>query len=191
VEWNFLVRDRKINPDTIRRFDFRYWPGRDVVVMPVRNMYKKLLAAPVRSIRTKAFYFLNEKVTNIPELVFPSMKQTGVFFGEDLVDYQKPVLLVESPLEACRVSSLGFKNVVACCEGINGGQLNRITMWDRIFLGFDADPAGKKSTSKIINRHKQTIRMRVVDWWSVGVTDPGELTDYDQLRKALKRASWA
>lgn len=184
-ELHFLVHERKISVKVISMFDIRYWPGESLVVFPVRNPFGDLVAAVTRNIYSKQFRFLTAEWTENPDLDFPSLFTSGNFFGENLVDSGKPVLLVESALEAGTVASYGFQNVIASCGSMNRHQLERLRRYSQVYVGMDDDPPGRKAASKIIKAYKGVIKLRMVRWGDVGITDPGHLESPQQLKDAL------
>ena len=99
-------------------------------------------------------------------------------------------MVVESALEACTVASLGWLNVIACCGSINRHQLDRLSMYNPIYLGLDDDPPGRKSALKIIKKHAETNRIRKIKWSDVSIVDPGELVSKKHLDTAIEKAEW-
>ena len=61
----------------------------------------------------KKIWTVSTSVKEFSDIIFPTIREVGVFFGMELVDFSKPVVIVEAPIDAMRLMSLGLYNVVA------------------------------------------------------------------------------
>jgi hypothetical protein len=182
---DFLVVERGIEPHIIAEHDVRFYDGINSVLIPVRNALGELIAITVRHIQHKSMYSLTPELTGYPDLEFPSVGGSGVFFGEDLLKgISDPVMLVESPIEAMTVRSFGFDRVVAACGSVSNRQIDNL-IYPIIFLGLDADEAGIRSSRRIIKALLGKSVLYYVNWSKVDCSDPGELGTSDQLSEVL------
>jgi len=179
---------RKISLSTVERYRLRCWKYLDSyphVVFPLIGYDGLCWGLHSRSIRRKIFFEITEKLIG-SKTPLPTVAKTGMLFGLDKIDYDRPVLVVESCLDVLRLYDLGFGNAVATAGPIRRSQLGALC-FPTIVLGFDADDAGRASAERV-KRQCKALRMFEVDWGDVGVKDPGELQSKHQLTQALKRA---
>ena len=123
-------------------------------------------------------------LAGLPRETFATISQTGAFFGADHIDTEQPVMLVESPLEAMTIISLGFTNVIASCGPINRTQLNNL-YYSTLWLAFDDDAAGWRSRDKAIGKLRGKTRLFVLNWGDCDAKDPGDVDDLDKLDSAI------
>ena len=180
----FLIEDRGIDMDIIGQYDVRYWAEQHCIILPIRDGHDNLCHLVVRKINEKTFFFMTPDLAGFPRECFATISQTGAFFGMDHVDREQPVMLVESPLEALTVISLGFTNVIASCGPINAAQLRNL-YYSTLWLGFDDDAAGWRSRDKTIGKLRGKTRLFVINWGDCGAKDPGELHELAQLDAAI------
>ena len=89
------------------------------------------------------------------------------------------MLLVEGPLDALRLASLGVKRAMASLGGISSDQFDSFYV-SAVFLGFDSDEAGQIFTKKALHELKVPA-ISILDWSVVGIKDAGELQDKEQF----------
>lgn len=186
--FRFLLEERGISCNVIEKFRVLAWLDQKYVVFPIFSMdgeHLSLLRG--RYIFGKRFLELTAEMFEI-DCKFPSINETGALFGLEFASVQHPVMVVESELEAMRVVTLGFPNVVATCGPIRAEQMLQLLMFPSWLLGFDADVPGAAYTTKVINAFRGRVPMKVLSWSDVGLSDPGELSSQKQLLHVLAKA---
>ena len=182
-----LIKDRKISAKVLQAADLRYWTERSkIVVFPFTDMNGTVQVLRCRHIPTKGLFTVSPAVAKMPEVKFPTLKASGAWFGLHLIDWSKPVLIVEGEIDAMRVKTLGFANVIAAGgKHITDSQLANLPCSTAI-MGLDADKAGREAMDMLGRRlAKRCGHVLIVDWKGVKRKDPGELADAGELNTVL------
>jgi DNA primase len=117
---------------------------------------------------------------------FARLKDVGVWFGLHLIDWKKPVMLVEGEFDTARIFTLGFRNVVgSATSSVTEAQIDAIQS-DTIILGYDPDKAGQKAHQRIKDRVGGKAIIRVADWGIADRHDGGALRSRDELKKVME-----
>jgi hypothetical protein len=124
----------------------------------------------------------------------PNSKKVGMMFGYHLINWERAVILVEGEYDAMRLWSLGEPNVLAVgtadFPAKKLGMLLGATLW----LGMDADEAGKKSTSRNIVKFREyspSLSLFTLNWALSNKSngspckDAGDLPDRAALEQVL------
>lgn len=146
-------------------------------ILPIRDLNGKLLGWQEKGYKTR--YFNNQP---------PKMKKSVALFG-----YQKYIsgdmIVVESPLDAVRLFSLGFTGGVATMGAlVSQTQLNAIRGADRIIFAMDNDQAGKSSSMELFNKCREMgIEAWFFDYRHTDMKDVGAMS-LDEVRSGLENA---
>jgi len=191
LEW--LMIERRISIDAIIAFRLRKFQqnGKLGVIFPVlaRENKKRVLDMFVRLIDGKQNFRLTAEVVRRlrPRLHnIPDYKAPHLCFGNHLHDATKAVVIVEAPLDAMRLYSLNFKNVLATCGAL--GRKQAELLYSRtVYLGFDADDAGRKFMRRAFRLLKPKVPVIYrLDWSKASerrqVKDANELKDVSEAR---------
>lgn len=168
------------------------YDGRDNLIFPFTNILGEIYMLRVRKTYTKQIWSITSTPTRFTNVDFPTIRDVGIFFGMHLVDFSKPVLLVEAEIDAMRLMSLGCFNVMASgtCM-ITPIQIKSIFA-DSVVLGYDADVAGRKAHKRIKDFIDREIILHELTWDIVlskdgqPCKDAGDLTRKEDLIKVLK-----
>lgn len=162
----------------------RFDPHFLTLIFPLTGVDKRIYLLRARSIREKKMWTISPKLAEAPG-PFPKLKDVGVFFGTDRVSMEAPIILVEGAIDAMRIVSLGYFNVIASAtSSITLAQINAISS-EVLILGFDNDNAGLAGIKKICKELKNKMILFRADWGLVGCKDPGELKSREDLEKVL------
>lgn len=130
----------------------------------------------------------DEYVRNRP----PGVKKSRTLFGLHVL-VGPTVILVESPLDACYLHSLGFPAVASFGANVSDIQM-RLLMdrCDKIVLALDNDSAGIGEMRRLIDQHwhHRKISMAVFDYRRKSRKDPGECSALE-VRIGVERATMA
>ncbi len=169
----WLSYDRHITAPTIAAFKLRLYvnPLDDVgVLFPILDKDgETVLDMWARLISDKNFFRVTQSLTGSAI----EYKAPNLFFGNHLFNPEKPVLLVEGAIDALRLHSLGFKNVLAAFGSLSNEQIESLYA-PVVYLGFDNDAAGHEFTKKAVAKLR-VPSISILDWGVVGIKDAGEL----------------
>lgn len=190
MEW--LVEERLIAEWVVNYCQIRLDPDRQALVFPLTDLNGKIHVLRKRQRKAKKMWTVAPKEFRLPDEKWPTIKLTGVWFGLHLIDWSRPVMVVEGELDAMRLMTLGFRNVVASAtSSVSKSQMQALTA-DTIFLGYDRDHAGIKANKRIAEELEGKANFFVADWSRVRkedgtrCEDPGDLPDEESLKTVLR-----
>lgn len=188
-EW--LEDERKIPVWTQNLFRVRYWDDASSVVFPLTDIRGDVYLLRTRSRKEKSIYTINAELAGVDDVVFPKLTEVGAWFGMFLIDWSRPVLLVEAEIDAQRIVSLGFFNVISSAtSNLSDSQIDALHA-DTLLLGYDDDKAGKHAHRRIADRVGEKATMFELKWGLVKnaegepCKDGGELVNSDDLKTVL------
>ena len=179
---SFLHYIRKISLTSLAFYDIcSNHELKDSVVFPITNK-REVVSLSARRIDRKTFFRVKPGMLDIPGELSATLPG---WFGLKQSTPTKPIMLVEGELDALRVHTLGFPNVIAGpgCN-VSNEQLAMLSN-EAVYLGFDADKAGKEAAQKTL-RFFNDRRVYSLDWGLVDCKDPGELRDEGELEYVLE-----
>jgi hypothetical protein len=183
---NYLIR-RGIPEWVQNMYQVRYDPKSGCVVFSLTDSSGRIFVMRERAFPEKRMWTVNEKFTGI-ELDYPKLNDIGVWFGMHLVNWARPVMLVEGEIKVMRLAALGeFNAVASCTSSISDAQIDALHAIT-LYLGFDADKAGALAHHRIVERLKDRAVMFELDWSVVGRKDPDELKNKRELEIVMKEA---
>lgn len=139
---NYLEK-RGVTLETAKKFSIGYDRLEESVVFPT-IVAGKVVALSSRNIHTKAHRVMGRKSLGL--------------FGQQFLDYEKPIIIVEGQIDAMKAYQLGYENTVAVVGSlISEAQMNTITKFPGVYLGFDNDKTGREA-----NMYYGGIFMRVM-----------------------------
>lgn len=164
------------------RYDSIFWN----IIFPVRNYKGELVYLSTRKIGAKRIRAVTAESTIFAgNKKFSSLAESGAFFGEHLINPEKPVLVIESEIELGKLKGFGVKNIIASLGGIKGKQLQRLLRYPTLILGFDDDDAGHRSRDKVIEKCQNYSVIYTVNWGDIGANDPGDIASIEELKIVL------
>ena len=177
-----MLAARDIDVETAERLSIRWDPQGKCWILPVYTFAGNLVG-------------WQEKSTGYANNVPKRMNRTGGLFGYGLLSGVKPVIVVESPLDAARFFNHGYEAVAVCGSYISNEQVvtlarSSLTKHPTIILAFDNDDAGRKaaffSTSRFLDAG---VSVRYFNYPpdSDG-KDPGELS-LGELHRGIRTAT--
>jgi DNA primase len=131
------IQHRHLDVDTIMRFGIRWNPRTDSWVLPIRTPGGELLGWQEKA---------GKSVRNRP----PGIVKSKTVFGAELLEPARKVVLVESPLDAAYLSSIGYQAFASFGAGVSDDQMRLLTDYaDEIVLALDNDAAGEENTARL------------------------------------------
>jgi len=127
------LSSRGISLETAKRFFTGYDRLTLSVVFPFKSHEGNIFAFTKRSTETKAHKTYGKK--------------SNGFYGQQFLDYDKPIIIVEGQIDAMTAYQFGIENVVAVGGAtLSQKQIDIITRFPKVILGFDNDKTGKESS---------------------------------------------
>jgi hypothetical protein len=189
----FLSEDRKISLNMSAFYGVRYDVANSALIFPLVNNMGEPYVLRCRISATKKIWTINESADiEFSDIEFPKLKHVGAWFGLHLVDWTRPVILVEAELDVLRLATMGCNNAVASAtSSVSIRQLEAVSMAPMLLLGYDADKAGRRAHEKICSYFQSSVPLLEIDW-SVSkrengepCKDPGHLKNTSELKKVL------
>jgi hypothetical protein len=179
----WLVQERNLTLPAIADFKLRLYVDSlaDVgIVFPVISRDgSSVLDMYVRMTERKRFFRLSKELTD--SLV--DYRAPNLWFGNHLYSEGRPLMLVEGPIDALRLYSLGISNVLASFGEPSDEQIASVYA-PVIHLAYDADVSGRQKMRKLI-RKIDAPNIHIIDWEVCGVKDAGDLISEGQFRTAF------
>jgi 5S rRNA maturation endonuclease (ribonuclease M5) len=183
----FLEHDRHISVWAQHMLRVRYSPDDSALVFPLTDSGGNIFLLRARSRKKKQIWTISPKTVGLsPETVFPKLRNVGAWFGMWLVDWRKPVMLVEGATDLLRLVTLGHTNIVASMtSSVTDAQIDALCA-STLILAFDADKAGEHAHRRIKDRVGTKANVFEADWSASACNDGGDLKNIEELRKVLR-----
>lgn len=182
--YQYLI-GRGVELGAMQRWELRYDVQRQRVVFPIRDFGGSLRGAQGRTILPG----VNPKYLHYayPDEKGPDGKQLGTvyghhfWYGEDKIDFERPLVLVEGPLDAVHVDTT-YQNVLAACGSavLTQEKLDRIAPVAKVVTFFDPDDAGDVARERIQHwcyKKRICLHARPPKGRDPGSLDPQEIAD--------------
>jgi hypothetical protein len=166
----------------------RYEPHNQWVVFPLTDTRGDVYLLRARARKKKWIRTISPDVAGFPDLTFASLKRDiGVWFGMALVDWDRPVWIVEGELDSMRLMALGCLNTIASATSqVTDLQLDALGGMS-IVMGYDDDVAGRHAHSRIVDRLLEKAVVREARWSDADCCDAGDLRDKNQLLQVVEK----
>lgn len=185
-ELSYLVDRRLINLITLLEYKVKCDPIKNLIIFPLTNHKGDIKVLRARRWRDKKLFTISPGLFGMEGVEFPSLAKDGVWFGLHRAKIREPVVLVESEIDALRLSTLGYTNSIASCSSnVTAKQLSNIQN-KVIILGYDSDLAGEKATKHICNFYNDKIIYKI-NWDLVGRKDAGDVVDKEEMDFLMER----
>lgn len=155
--------ERYLEPDDVDFYGVRWDDREDHWIIPVRSFEGALIGW-----QEKGHKFFN----NTPR----GMQKSQSLFGLD-VFHGRRAILVESPLDAIRLASVGIEGGLSSYGAhVSREQMERlIGVADTVVLALDHDSAGRSAMMTLIGSYRKYTRMKVVRYRREDPKDIGEM----------------
>ena len=181
----WLFQERNINPGVINVFGLRFWEERNCILFPLVDHKGEIKVIRIRNVVQKKFYTLTPEMVGLEDMTFPKIKNTGVWFGLDKAQWDKPLLLVEGEIDSMRLYSLGWTNVIASCSAAVTKSQVSMLCGSHYLMGFDNDAAGREANTRVSRMIKDPTSIRIIKW---AKKDAGNLNSVRELDDAILNA---
>jgi DNA primase len=170
---------RNISFGSLKKYQIRYSPHQQLIVFPRIDADGNVYSLRARSRKQKSYFTMSASY------FFDSRKwgDNSLWFGEQFMNRDEPLLMVESETDVLRLDSLKVTNMVGCCGNLQKAQIDRVSN-DTFLAAFDADNPGMlnfKRAKKYL--WDKAANLFALDWAEVGCNDAGDLIDLNQFKK--------
>jgi len=170
------LNSRKVTEEAAERYEVLWNPKRDSWIFPIRE--------PV-DFGLMGWQEKNERrFRNYPV----SCRKSETLFGIPVITDDRPVILVESPIDAVRcLSSRAGVGLSSYGVRVSDSQLSLIhSKSSRLILALDRDFPGLDETARVCREFKQ-LPISVFNYGNHMVKDIGDLTD-EEIRLGIEKA---
>lgn len=116
------------------------------------------------------------------------VKKSKTVFGVHIMDSSKPLIVVESPLDAVRLTSLGHNSVSTFGAIISEDQAKIMRRSEKIIAAFDNDKAGHTANEQIRTlARKYGMELSYFNYTGIDVKDAGDMTE-EEIERGIKTA---
>jgi DNA primase len=113
----------------------------------------------------------------------PGVKKSKTVFGIHILDEVKPLWVVESPLDAVRLTGLGYNAIATYGAIISEDQGKLMRRSTSIIAAFDNDQAGKKASEQMLGfSRKYGFDLKYFNYAGIDVKDVGDMTEKEIAR---------
>lgn len=166
-----ILAGKHVENDVAKRFGVKYNPGKHSWLLPIRDPYSyELWGWQEKFIDTRLF-------RNYPQ----GIAKSKTLFGLSAFEHGSTAILVESPIDAMRVSTFGAGSGLAC-SGLPVSDFQLSIVFERtghVVLALDNDSPGVRETARICRDYQGRSNFWVFDYGITKAKDPGEMEDTD------------
>ena len=106
------------------------------------------------------------------------VKKSKTVFGIEIMDETKPLIVVESPLDAVRLTSLGHNSISTYGAILSDEQGKIMRRSPLVIAAFDNDQAGKKACEQTLGfARKYGMELKFFNYEGIDVKDVGDMTE--------------
>jgi len=171
----------------------RVLPDDPVLLFPLTDHDGNIYTIRARHVYEKKMWTLDETFLEEPP---QKIKQTGVWFGLHLVNWEMAATLVEGEIDMMSLVSMGYFNSIASAtSSVTEEQLENLKGFV-YFLGYDSDKSGKRARERVIDYMKDQVALFDLDWAIVKnkkgepCKDANDVPDKKALRYVYKHAKY-
>ena len=171
-EGSNYLHSRKVPEIMWDEIDFRWDPGRKRVCVPIRDRHVDLYGLHGRSVMPDS---------ELPYLMYDYEKHTNpsMWLGEEWVDWESPVLIVESMFDWVRALQVYRNTICPLTASLSKEKLKRVSDLTIGVTLFDGDKAGKDARYKLAKGVQEAhfVHVDVPEGTDPGAMPVGVLAD--------------
>lgn len=184
--------DRKIARHVVYYAGVRFDPKRFAVVYPMTLPSGQIYLLRERLTMAKEMWTVSEKQCET-DIKFSKLRVSGALFGAHLVEWEKPVMVVEGGEDVLRLYTLGYFNVVGfLTTSFTKAQLDILCRAPLVINGLDADKPGDRAFARFLQEVRGRVPVMRIHWSRAGIgikgkvcKDSGDLVSREQLASVL------
>ena len=172
------LKKRFLTRTSVDKYGVRWDEKNNAWILPIRDADTyDLLGWQEKG--AKGRFFRNQPV---------GVKKSKTLFGIDVVPSDDYWIVVESPLDAVRLNSLGFNSVASCGAILSEDQAKLFRRSGKITAAFDNDDAGKKASEQmLVFARKYGLELNYFNYEGIEEKDVGDMHPRD-IFKGLEKA---
>lgn len=161
------LKKRFLTRDAVDKYGVLWDKENDAWILPIRDAESfALLGWQEKGARGR--FFRNQPV---------GVKKSKTLFGINAVKENETWIVVESPLDAVRLSSLGYFGVATFGAILSEDQAKIMRRASVIYAAFDNDDAGKKACEQMLGfARRYGIELKFFNYSGIDVKDIGDMT---------------
>jgi DNA primase len=106
------------------------------------------------------------------------VKKSKTVFGVQIMDSTKPLIIVESPLDAVRLTGLGYNSISTYGAIISEDQAKIMRRATKLIAAFDNDKAGHSANEQVLAfAKKYGMELSYFNYQGIDVKDVGDMTE--------------
>lgn len=116
------------------------------------------------------------------------VKKSKTVFAIEVLETDKPVVVVESPLDAVRLIGMGINSISTFGAMPSVDQIKLMSRAPRVYAAFDNDQAGKKASEELrLQARKYGIDLCYFNYTGIDVKDVGDMME-EEIQGGLATA---
>lgn len=165
----WALSERRLDEQACQQYQVMWDDTNGAWILPIRDAESgRLMGWQVKSQINRGY------VRNRPA----GVKKSQCLFGLHLLkSSETTVWVVESPLDAVRLHTVGYQAVATFGAKVSRTQMNLLSAFDRIVLAFDNDDAGAAATDLFLDNARSIGLDVLVAMLPSRRKDPGDCTD--------------
>ena len=179
------IKARRLNREAVEQHGVRWDVAKEAWILPVRCPVTEILWGwQLKGQGSRLF-------RNHPR----GVRKSQTLFGLDAARDATEAVLVESPLDAVRLTGLGLHGVASFGAVVSGRQCQLLeARFERVVVAMDnpaVDDAGRKSSHELYTALSRRVDLRFADYGDGGVKDIGDMKRDDDVLAAVAGARHA
>lgn len=181
---DWAIKSRFISRKAVETFGVLWDSNRGSWILPIRDpSTHKLWGWQEKA--AKGRFFRNHPI---------GVKKSRTVFGIDVVEYDSPIIVVESPLDAVRLSSLGYNAISTFGAMVSEEQAKLLRPTEKqIIAAFDnplKDAAGRKASEEMAEyARKYGFELFYFNYSDISAKDPGDMTS-KEIQRGVESAKY-
>ena len=167
------LKKRYLTREAVNAYSVKWDEKNEAWILPIRNADTyDLLGWQEKG--AKGRFFRNQPV---------GVKKSKTVFGVETIRETEPLLVVESPLDAVRLASLGYNAIATFGAILSEDQGKIMRRAPQIIAAFDNDDAGKKASEQMLGfARKYGLELKFFNYEGIDVKDVGDMVKAEVFR---------
>ena len=167
------LKKRFLTRTAVDAYSVKWDEKNEAWILPIRNADTYDLVGWQEK-GAKGRFFRNQPV---------GVKKSKTVFGVETIKEDVPLLVVESPLDAVRLASLGYNAVATFGAILSEDQGKIMRRASQIVAAFDNDDAGKKASEQMLGfARKYGMELKYFNYDGIDVKDVGDMMAHEVSR---------
>ena len=167
------LKKRYLTRQAVDAYTVKWDEKNEAWILPIRNPDTyDLLGWQEKGARGR--FFRNQPV---------GVKKSKTVFGVENIKNSEHLVVVESPLDAVRLSSLGYNAIATFGAILSEDQAKIMRRSSNLIAAFDNDDAGKKASEQMLGfARKYGMELKFFNYEGIDVKDVGDMVKAEVIR---------